>query len=78
MTLNVVQSVAFAAPMSPAPCSSIPRPPVQLVVLGQQGCGEVESGTVKVQQRLDQTSSSLEEALKAVERKLTLDDITDG
>jgi hypothetical protein len=31
-----------------------------------------------VQQRLDQTSSSLEAALQAVERKLTQDDVSDG
>ncbi|XP_036445981.1 caskin-2 isoform X5 [Colossoma macropomum] len=79
VTVNVVQSVAFAAPTSPVPCSPVPRPQVQPVSSGNpQACVEVGPGAVLVQQRLDQTSSSLEEALKAVERKLTLDDMTDG
>ncbi|XP_072549408.1 caskin-2 isoform X3 [Salminus brasiliensis] len=79
VTLNVVQSVAFAAPTSPLPCSHIPGSPLQPVAPGQPYiCMKVGSGTVLVQQKLDQTSTSLEEALKAVERKLILDDITDG
>ncbi|KAI4876926.1 hypothetical protein NFI96_030227, partial [Prochilodus magdalenae] len=79
VTLNVVQSVAFAAPVSPVPCSPVPGPVYQPVSSGKpQVCVEEGTGAVLVQQRLDQTSTSLEEALKAVERKLTLDDITDG
>uniref|UniRef100_A0A8B9H2Z3 Caskin-2 n=1 Tax=Astyanax mexicanus TaxID=7994 RepID=A0A8B9H2Z3_ASTMX len=79
VTLNVVQSVAFAAPTSPLPCSSTRGPPPQPVAPGQPSvCVEVGPGAVLVQQKLDQTSSSLEMALKAVERKLTLDDITEG
>ncbi|KAL6475863.1 hypothetical protein MHYP_G00143620 [Metynnis hypsauchen] len=74
VTVNVVQSVAFAVDTSP-----VPRPQVQPGSSGNpQVCVEVGPGAVLVQQRLDETSSSLEEALKAVERKLTLDDMTDG
>ncbi|XP_017560907.1 caskin-2 isoform X4 [Pygocentrus nattereri] len=79
VTVNVVQSVAFAVTTSPVPCSSVPRSQVQPGLSEKpQVCVEVGPGAVLVQQRLDQTSSSLEQALKAVERKLTLDDMTDG
>lgn len=39
---------------------------------------ESTCGTEVVQQRLDQTSTSLEAALKAVERKLNLEDSSEG
>ncbi|XP_045571188.1 caskin-2 isoform X8 [Salmo salar] len=89
MTVNVVQSLAFSAPPSPTPSRC---PPVlglqsqpaqtgkpQICVVGP-GPG-VESGPgleVVQQQRLEQTSTSLEAALQAVERKLTQEDSTDG
>lgn len=71
VTLNVVQSVAFAAPQSPVPYHP-----------SAEGTGprsvEASQGSTLVQQRLDKTSSTLEEALRAVERKLTLEHNTDG
>ncbi|XP_026864915.2 caskin-2 isoform X3 [Electrophorus electricus] len=79
VTLNVIQSVAFTAPPSPVPCSPVAGPVIQAIAPEQyQTCLEAGPGAVQVQRRLDQTSSSLEEALKAVERKLTLEDMTDG
>uniref|UniRef100_A0A673G6G5 Caskin-2 n=1 Tax=Sinocyclocheilus rhinocerous TaxID=307959 RepID=A0A673G6G5_9TELE len=60
VTLSVVQSVAFAAPQSPVPYSPSPENTGQSVISGSL-------------QRLEKTSSSLDEALKAVERKLTLE-----
>ncbi|XP_076837903.1 caskin-2 isoform X3 [Brachyhypopomus gauderio] len=71
--LNVAQSVAFAAPPSLAPCAPVAGPPGQC-----QSSVEGGPGPRLVQRRLDHTSSSLEEALKAVERKLTMEDMTDG
>uniref|UniRef100_A0A8D3AW14 Caskin-2-like n=1 Tax=Scophthalmus maximus TaxID=52904 RepID=A0A8D3AW14_SCOMX len=62
VTVSGVQSVAFASPSS-----LIHGPPAP------SSCG-----TEVVQQRLDQTSTSLEAALKAVERKLNLEDNSDG
>ncbi|XP_031691282.1 caskin-2 isoform X3 [Oncorhynchus kisutch] len=78
VTLNVVQSVVFTSPAQAAPVSSYRTlgPPGQAgrAVKAQAGkaCSEV-----LVQRRLDETSTSLEEALKDVERKLAQDD-TDG
>uniref|UniRef100_A0AAZ3SEV4 Caskin-2 n=1 Tax=Oncorhynchus tshawytscha TaxID=74940 RepID=A0AAZ3SEV4_ONCTS len=78
VTLNVVQSVVFTSPAQAAPVSSYRTlgPPGQAgrAVKAQDGkaCSEV-----LVQRRLDETSTSLEEALKDVERKLAQDD-TDG
>lgn len=62
-TLSTAQSVAFAAPPSPLPNSRCPAgaPP------GQVGGASVE---VLAQKRLEQTSTSLEAALKVVETKL--------
>ncbi|XP_053502922.1 caskin-2 isoform X2 [Ictalurus furcatus] len=77
--LSVVQNVAFAAPTSSMPCSPVAVPPVQMVTSGTfQACVEAGPESMLVQQRLDQTSSSLEKALKAVEKKLTLEDMNDG
>ncbi|XP_029554837.1 caskin-2 isoform X2 [Salmo trutta] len=78
VTLNVVQSVVFTSPSQAAPVSSYRTsgPPGQVgrAVKAQTGkaCSEV-----LVQRRLDETSTSLEEALKDVERKLA-QDYTDG
>ena len=90
VTLNAVQSVAFTSPPTPSHASpstlhpshaspstlhpSQPPPPGKLQVC-VAGPGP---GPLVVQQRLDQTSSSLEAALQAVERKLTQDDVSDG
>ncbi|XP_031683644.1 caskin-2-like isoform X8 [Oncorhynchus kisutch] len=89
MTVNVVQSLAFSAPPSPTPSRCPPAPGLQcqaaqtgkpqVCVVGP-GPG-IESGPgleVVQQQRLEQTSTSLEAALQAVERKLTQEDSTDG
>lgn len=80
VTVSVVQSVAFTSPSSPARGSPVPSPAPQSPSLSAgrhqvytQGPGlvpEASSGTEVVQQRLDQTSTSLAAALKAVERKL--------
>ncbi|XP_042576816.1 caskin-2-like isoform X1 [Cyprinus carpio] len=74
MTLSVVQSVAFAAPKSPVPYSPSPENMGQFVISGSlQALMEGDQGSTLKHQRLEKTSSSLEEALKAVERKLTLE-----
>uniref|UniRef100_A0A673X0K4 CASK interacting protein 2 n=1 Tax=Salmo trutta TaxID=8032 RepID=A0A673X0K4_SALTR len=89
MTVNVVQSLAFSAPPSPTPsrCPTAPGLQSQAAQTGKPqvcvvGPGPgVESGPgleVVQQQRLEQTSTSLEAALQAVERKLTQEDSTDG
>ncbi|XP_041757464.2 caskin-2 isoform X4 [Coregonus clupeaformis] len=89
VTVNVVQSLAFSAPPSPTPsrCPPAPGPQSQAAQTGKPqvcvvGPGPgVESGpevVVVQQQRLEQTSTSLEAALKAVERKLTEEDSADG
>ncbi|XP_030645854.1 caskin-2 isoform X2 [Chanos chanos] len=84
LTLNVVQSLAFAAPPPSPPvlCSPPAVPLIQPVNSGKSQASVAGPGpgvqTVLVQKRLEQTSSSLEEALKAVERKLTLEDIAEG
>ncbi|XP_045576250.1 caskin-2 isoform X7 [Salmo salar] len=89
VTVNVVQSLAFSAPPSPTPsrCPTAPGLQSQAAQTGKPqicvvGPGPgVESGPgleVVQQQRLEQTSTSLEAALQAVERKLTQEDSTDG
>ncbi|XP_034448582.1 caskin-2-like isoform X3 [Hippoglossus hippoglossus] len=94
LTVSVVQSLAFTSSSSPlhgppalAPTSSsapAPQSPSltaarpQVCVVGPDLVPEPSCGTEVVQQRLDQTSTSLEAALKAVERKLNLDDNSDG
>ncbi len=49
-----------------------------MCVVGPGLVPESSCGTEVVQQRLDQTSTSLEAALKAVERKLNLEENSDG
>ncbi|XP_043089874.1 caskin-2 isoform X2 [Puntigrus tetrazona] len=74
VTLSVVQSVAFAAPQSPVPYSPSPDITGQSAISGSlQALTEGDQGSTLKHQRLEKTSSSLEEALKAVERKLTLE-----
>ncbi|XP_026063218.1 caskin-2 isoform X4 [Carassius auratus] len=74
VTLSVVQSVAFAAPQSPVPNSPSPENMGQNMLSGSlQALMEGDQGSTLKHQRLEKTSSSLEEALKAVERKLTLE-----
>ncbi|KAM6905203.1 caskin-2 [Xenentodon cancila] len=76
VTVSVVQSVAFSSPSSPACGSPVPSPTPQSPSLAaqiHQGPGHLpeSSGGAEVgYQRLDQTSTSLAAALKAVERKL--------
>uniref|UniRef100_A0A3B5B4I1 Caskin-2 n=1 Tax=Stegastes partitus TaxID=144197 RepID=A0A3B5B4I1_9TELE len=85
VTVSVVQSVAFASPSSPAhgsPASvSAPQSP-SLAAARPQVCvvgpGHLPEESEVVQQRLDQTSTSLAAALKAVESKLNLEDGSDG
>ncbi|KAM9779901.1 LOW QUALITY PROTEIN: caskin-2 [Neosynchiropus ocellatus] len=66
VTVTLVQSLAFSSPPSPCrgPASPVPPSPSPLP--------QLDPGDPVVRQRLEQTSSSLAEALKAVER--TLDD----
>ncbi|XP_078019257.1 caskin-2 isoform X2 [Epinephelus lanceolatus] len=66
LNLNVVQSVTFAAPSTPTPAHSYPTsaPPGQTGKVGTAGL------EVLAQKRLEQTSTSLEAALKVVENKL--------
>ncbi|KAK7168347.1 hypothetical protein R3I94_002412 [Phoxinus phoxinus] len=72
VTLSVVQSVAFAASQSPVLYS--PSAESHSVTSGRpQALVENGQGSTLKHQRLEKTSSSLEEALKAVERKLTLE-----
>jgi len=74
VTLSVVQSVAFAAPQSPVLYSPSAENTGRSVTSGgPQALVENGQGSTLKHQRLEKTSSSLEEALKAVERKLTLE-----
>ncbi|XP_044033928.1 caskin-2-like isoform X3 [Siniperca chuatsi] len=77
--LTVVQSVAFAAPSSPASAPSYPTSalPGQAGKTGTPlaGAGGLE---VLAQKRLEQTSTSLEAALKVVENKLAHGSSVDG
>ncbi|XP_034151137.1 caskin-2 isoform X3 [Esox lucius] len=86
VTVNPVQSLAFSSPPSPThtlvaplvvPQSQAAHP--GSVHVGGPGVDSDPGAVVEVQQqRLEQTSTSLEAALKAVERKLTQEDNTDG
>ncbi|XP_029996625.1 caskin-2-like isoform X2 [Sphaeramia orbicularis] len=84
VTVSVVQSVAFTAPSSPARQHAAPQSPSLSTTrhhassTGPIHVSESSCGTEVVQQRLDQTSTCLEAALKAVERKLNQDDNSDG
>ncbi|XP_069021537.1 caskin-2-like isoform X1 [Embiotoca jacksoni] len=91
VTVSVVQSLAFTAPSSPAhgppapatapqapqsPSLAAARP--EVCAVGPGLVPESSCGTEVVQQRLDQTSTSLAAALKAVERKLNQEDNSDS
>ncbi|XP_034045747.1 caskin-2-like isoform X2 [Thalassophryne amazonica] len=84
LTVTVVQSVAFTSPSSPVRASSpaAPRNPTptktQVSMMTPGSVTEVLYGAEVVQQRLEQTSTSLEAALKAAERKLNLEDDESG
>uniref|UniRef100_A0A4W6FII6 CASK interacting protein 2 n=1 Tax=Lates calcarifer TaxID=8187 RepID=A0A4W6FII6_LATCA len=65
---------SVSAPQSPSLTAARP----QVCVVGPGHVPESSCGTEVVQQRLDQTSTSLEAALIAVERKLNLEDNSDG
>uniref|UniRef100_A0A3Q2D0N4 CASK interacting protein 2 n=1 Tax=Cyprinodon variegatus TaxID=28743 RepID=A0A3Q2D0N4_CYPVA len=79
LTISVVQSVAFSSsapqgPPAPAPHSpSLAARRHQALPLGPSLTPETSSETEEVQQRLDQTSTSLAAALEAVETKLIQD-----
>ncbi|KAM9336799.1 caskin-2 [Symphorus nematophorus] len=77
--LNMVQSVAFVAPSSPAPGPSHPISalPGQAGRAGTPLVG-VAGLEVLAQKRLEQTSTSLEAALKVVENKLAQGSSVDG
>ncbi len=74
MTVSVVQSVAFA--VSP-PCSPLARCPPNTAAQGQSVLTVTEGQNVLVHKRLEQTSTSLEAALKVVEKKLAQEDPAD-
>ncbi|KAM8723936.1 caskin-2 isoform 7-T7 [Acanthopagrus schlegelii] len=88
VTVSVIQSVAFSSPSSPAHGLRNPAPApqspslntvrTQVCVLGPDHVPESSSGAVVAQQRLDQTSTSLEAALKAVETKLNQEENSDS
>ncbi|XP_014881401.1 caskin-2-like [Poecilia latipinna] len=78
LTVSVVQSVAFASSAVSGPTALGPPAPRSPSLAARRPVGsplssESSSETEEVQQRLDQTSSSLAAALKAVETKLTQD-----
>lgn len=79
MTVSVVQSVAFA--VSP-PCSPLARCPPNKAAQGQSVLSGkpqavTEGQNMLVHKRLEQTSTSLEAALKVVEKKLAQEDPAD-
>uniref|UniRef100_A0A8C2K553 Caskin-2 n=1 Tax=Cyprinus carpio TaxID=7962 RepID=A0A8C2K553_CYPCA len=79
VTVSVVQSVAFA--VSP-PCSPLARCPPNKAAQGQSVLAGkpqavTEGQNVLVHKRLEQTSTSLEAALKVVEKKLAQEDPAD-
>ncbi|MEQ2294906.1 hypothetical protein AMECASPLE_008609 [Ameca splendens] len=87
LTISVVQSVAFASSPNHRPASPAPQAPHSPSLaarrhhacpLGSSLTPESSSDTEEVQQRLDQTSTSLAAALKAVEKKLNQDDSSEG
>ncbi|XP_047212551.1 caskin-2-like isoform X2 [Girardinichthys multiradiatus] len=87
LTISVVQSVAFASSPTHRPASPAPQAPHSPSLaarrhhtcpLGSSLTPESSSDTEEVQQRLDQTSTSLAAALKAVEKKLNQDDSSEG
>ncbi|KAM3597392.1 uncharacterized protein V6R79_004031 [Siganus canaliculatus] len=86
VAVSGLQTVAFSAPSSPArgcpsPASmSAPHSPSLAATRSQLDPGLVPESfrTEMVQQRLDQTSTCLEAALKAVERKLNPEETLDS
>ncbi|KAK6301490.1 hypothetical protein J4Q44_G00275430 [Coregonus suidteri] len=79
VTLDVVQSLAFAAPSATVQAA----PPPSYHTSGPPGlAGKTQAGEacseVLVQRRLDETNRSLEAALDVVERKMAQVDCTDG
>ncbi|XP_038564524.1 caskin-2-like isoform X3 [Micropterus salmoides] len=84
VTVTVGQSVAFTSPSAYGSPASAPQSPSltaarpQVCVVGPGLVPESTCATEGVQQRLDQTSTSLEAALMAVERKLNLEDHPDS
>ncbi|XP_061906434.1 caskin-2-like isoform X2 [Entelurus aequoreus] len=72
VNVSVVQSLAFPSPPNTPPAAS-PQSPALSAAKGQALGVQAVS-----QQRLDETSTSLEAALKAVERKLILDESDGG
>ncbi len=72
----MVQSVAFAAPSSPATAPSYPMSSLQAQA-GRAGT-PLAGLEVLAQKRLEQTSTSLEAALKVVENKLAEGSNVDG
>ncbi|KAJ7989398.1 hypothetical protein DPEC_G00304130 [Dallia pectoralis] len=84
VTVNPVQSVTFSSPPLPTHGTHAPLPLPQSQTAQPESfqfCVGVDSDPAVVvvqQQRLEQTSTSLEAALKAVEKKLTQEDNTDG
>lgn len=79
LNLTIVQSVVFPAPSSsaPSPSDSISAPPSQAVKAGS-ALGGVSGLEVLAHKRLEQTSTSLEAALKVVENKLAQGSTVDG
>uniref|UniRef100_A0A671VUV7 Caskin-2 n=1 Tax=Sparus aurata TaxID=8175 RepID=A0A671VUV7_SPAAU len=71
LNLTIAQSVVFPAPSSPAPSpsDSVSAPPSQAGKAGS-ALGGVSGLEVLAHKRLEQTSTSLEAALKVVENKL--------
>ncbi|KAM4717550.1 caskin-2 isoform 3-T3 [Anableps anableps] len=83
LTISVVQSVAFASSPTHGPTAPGPQAPhsPSMAARRHQGCPlspDSSSETEEVQQRLDQTSTSLAAALKAVEKKLNQDGSSGG
>lgn len=77
--ITVVHNVVFAAPSPPAPAPSYPTsaPPGPAGKTGTPLAGAAGL-EVLAQKRLEQTSTSLEAALKVVENKLSQGGSVDG
>uniref|UniRef100_A0A671L841 Caskin-2 n=1 Tax=Sinocyclocheilus anshuiensis TaxID=1608454 RepID=A0A671L841_9TELE len=78
-TVSVVQSVAFAVspPCSPLARCTLNKAPQGQSVLAGKSQAVTEGQHVLVHKRLEQTSTSLEAALKVVEKKLAQEDPAD-
>lgn len=80
-SISVVQSVVFNSPSSPTMASSYPSvvKPVQVSTRGASGPPTPVAGLeMLAQKRLEETSTSLEAALKVVENKLAQGNRMDG